>query len=202
MARPITIESATLLEAARAVFLERGVHSTTAEIAQRARVSEGTLFKRFGSKVQLFHAVLTELIEDPSWLDPLREPPAHPSDLERRLVELVARGCARVRTFMPLVMMAWSSARDGWLPPLFERGEPPQVAEVGELAGVLDRAMRRGLLARRDPRAAAQLLLGAMQNFAIVTLGEPAGDALSDREREHARKTVSVLLDGLRKERP
>lgn len=202
MARPVTIDSGMLLEAARAVFLERGVHATTAEIAVRARVSEGTLFKRFGSKVQLFHAVLSELIEDPSWLDPLRELPGDAAGLERRLAELVARGCARVRTFMPLVMMAWSSARDGWLPPLFERGEPPQVSEVGELARLLDGAMRRGLLARRDPRAAAQLLLGAMQNFAIVTLGEQPGDALSAREREHAKKTVSLLLDGLRKERP
>jgi AcrR family transcriptional regulator len=56
MARPPRFRDEDLLEAARAVFLERGIRTTTAEVAERAGVSEGTLFKRFGSKAALLRA--------------------------------------------------------------------------------------------------------------------------------------------------
>ena len=56
--RPPTIDSEKLLAAAREVFLERGIRATTLEVAQRARVSEGSLFHRFKTKEALFRAAL------------------------------------------------------------------------------------------------------------------------------------------------
>jgi hypothetical protein len=41
MARPVTISDEQILDAARAVFTEKGPRATTAEIAERAGVSEG-----------------------------------------------------------------------------------------------------------------------------------------------------------------
>src|SRR5207244_2580891 len=154
------------------------------------RVSEGTLFKRFRTKAELFRAVVGKLIEDDFWLEPLQESPRNERDLEARLVELTARGCARYRVLMPLVMTAWSSASEGFLPDEIFGEEPPQRAEIQAVAAFLDRAMRRGLLARRDAQAAARLLLGAMQHFAILAL-DPRKPA---DERDHARRTVAVLL--------
>ena len=58
MARPRTISDAQLLSAAREVFVEQGFAATTASIAVRAGVSEGTLFKRFSTKEDLFAAAL------------------------------------------------------------------------------------------------------------------------------------------------
>ena len=52
MARPTVIRDEQILDAARIVFLERGVLATTAEVAQRAQVSEGSLFKRFKTKAE------------------------------------------------------------------------------------------------------------------------------------------------------
>ncbi|MBK6513564.1 MAG: TetR family transcriptional regulator [Polyangiaceae bacterium] len=40
MARPTVIRNEAILEAARDVFLERGILGTSAEVAQRAGVSE------------------------------------------------------------------------------------------------------------------------------------------------------------------
>jgi AcrR family transcriptional regulator len=54
MARKQTISDEALLSAARIVFLKAGVGGSTKDIARRAGVSEATLFKRFGTKADLF----------------------------------------------------------------------------------------------------------------------------------------------------
>lgn len=50
MARPVAIHDPTILDAAREVFLLRGAAATTAEVARRAGVSEGSIFKRYRTK--------------------------------------------------------------------------------------------------------------------------------------------------------
>src|SRR3954470_8049282 len=67
MARPVSIKDETIIAAARAVFLERGIQATTAEVAQRAGVSEGSVFKRFKSKVDLFRAAMSDRLTEPAW---------------------------------------------------------------------------------------------------------------------------------------
>ena len=200
MSRPATIDSQVILAAARETFFTRGVSATTAEIAARAGVSEGTLFKRFGSKVQLFQAAVGELIADETWQGPLQGTPRDAADLEARLVEFVERAAGRFKNLVPLMMMAWSSAREGYLPELFAQGTPPQVTEVQQLAGFLERAMRRGLLARRDALMSAHLLLGSVQHFALMSLMETARTALPLDEADYARRAITTLLDGLRPE--
>jgi len=57
-ARPFTDRQHRILQAATEVFAERGFEgAATAEIAQRAEVSEGTMFKRFRTKKDLLLAV-------------------------------------------------------------------------------------------------------------------------------------------------
>ncbi|MEO6418509.1 MAG: helix-turn-helix domain-containing protein, partial [Polyangiaceae bacterium] len=56
--RPPTISDDRLLEAAREVFLARGIRATTAEVAERAHVSEGTIFHRYKTKDALFSAAM------------------------------------------------------------------------------------------------------------------------------------------------
>src|SRR3954467_8543655 len=67
MARPLNTTQESILEAARAVFLERGISGTTAEVAKRARVSEGSIFNYFSTKAELFQAALQSQIEAPAW---------------------------------------------------------------------------------------------------------------------------------------
>jgi AcrR family transcriptional regulator len=53
---------ARLKEAALLVFAERGLTATLLEIAERAGVSEGTLYNRFGGRNGLIDAVLPDLL--------------------------------------------------------------------------------------------------------------------------------------------
>ena len=52
-----------LMDAALAVFVERGfARATTREIAQRAGLSEGTMYRHFADKYELFHQVFFALV--------------------------------------------------------------------------------------------------------------------------------------------
>ncbi len=51
-----------LMDAALAVFVERGfARATTREIARRAGLSEGTMYRHFTDKYELFHQVFLAL---------------------------------------------------------------------------------------------------------------------------------------------
>jgi AcrR family transcriptional regulator len=67
-----------LLDAAAAVFAEHGLEASTAEIARRAGVGQGTVFRRFPTKDDLVAAIvvdrLGEITETAAGL--LAEPPA------------------------------------------------------------------------------------------------------------------------------
>src|SRR6185369_15323492 len=58
MGRPSKVSTDGIIESARALFLAKGLSATTAEIAERAGVSEGSLFNRFKNKVDLFMAAM------------------------------------------------------------------------------------------------------------------------------------------------
>ncbi len=54
-----------LMDAALAVFAERGfARATTREIARRAGLSEGTMYRHFTDKYELFHQVFLSLVLD------------------------------------------------------------------------------------------------------------------------------------------
>jgi AcrR family transcriptional regulator len=53
-----------IVAAATAVFAERGLEASTAEIAARAGVGEATLFRRFPTKDDLITAIVTVQMED------------------------------------------------------------------------------------------------------------------------------------------
>lgn len=68
MARTRSITDQQILDAARAVFLDKGYSATTSEIARHAGISEGTIFRRFASKEELFVAAMG-LDDEPEWFE-------------------------------------------------------------------------------------------------------------------------------------
>lgn len=59
-----------IVEAVKRVFAEKGFEGTTTrELAQAAKVSEGLLFKHFPSKKSLYAAAVGAYAEDPIWLE-------------------------------------------------------------------------------------------------------------------------------------
>lgn len=64
MGRRKTIPDDELLAAARQAFIEEGIGISTRAIAKRAGISEGVLFQRFGTKIDmLFKAMVPPPLE-------------------------------------------------------------------------------------------------------------------------------------------
>src|SRR5690349_10683369 len=89
--RPPVISDGKILDTARDVFLEHGIRATTAEVAVRARFSEGTIFHRFKSKDALFRAAMRfEPEKGPQLIEALL-PRVGEADLRASLIALGTR---------------------------------------------------------------------------------------------------------------
>lgn len=86
-ARP-TRKRQAILDAARTVFAEKGYNASMEEVAFEAEVSKQTIYNQFGSKDQLFHAMVEERVSE--MLAPLVEAPADadPRDVLTRIGRL------------------------------------------------------------------------------------------------------------------
>ena len=74
-----------VLEAARRVFSEKGYNASMEEVAFEAEVSKQTIYNQFGSKEQLFHAMIDEKMSE--MIAPLTgaAPDAEPRDVLTRI---------------------------------------------------------------------------------------------------------------------
>jgi AcrR family transcriptional regulator len=176
MARPTTINDELLLKTARDVFLRRGLRATTAEIAEEAGVSQGILFKRFGSKQALFRAAMN-VDGDPA--QPL------PINLDERVgrgkVEdtLKDLGNLLVKKFfgiIPTTMMDWSSREqdDETSGQACPSGPERAVKGVQMIAQYLTREVELGRLQCTNCEILSQTFVGALWHYAFlqVTMGE------------------------------
>ncbi|MCP2015430.1 AcrR family transcriptional regulator [Deinococcus sp. HSC-46F16] len=160
MARPRSVSDEQIVEAARAVFLERGVGATTAEIARRAGVAEGTLFTRYATKADLFEAAVG-LRDVAPWRDGLPgrvgtgEVRGHLEHVARRVLEDAARVVPRLT-----LMLSQGHAPDH--NPLLRRIGDPLRRDLEALAAYLRAEMGLGRVRPQDPEIAALALLGAL----------------------------------------
>ena len=161
---------AELLAAALELFVERGYAATRLdEVAARAGVSKGTLYLYFGSKEELFKAVVRETIVPQ--LDELRR------GVERSPLP----SAELLRAFLMEWWQRFGSARPGGIAKLIvaEAGNFPEVArffqeEVIEpntalLVSIIDRGVQRGEFAPVDARVAAHLWIAPLALKAIWT---------------------------------
>ena len=198
MARPVSIRDEDLLEAARFVFLEKGVRATTAEVAARAGVSEGILFKRFGSKEELFRAAmhLGEMLES---VMQLATAPQAGASIEAWLETLGLRMIELFRVVVPVALMSWSNHfTGGELPKEFQCAVPPPVRGVRVLTAALEREMRAGRLRRTNAEVVARNFLGSLWHFVFLDHVLRAGAHLPMREVEYVKHTIDFMMHGLR----
>lgn len=166
--RPPVITSEHLLDIAREVFLERGIRATTAEVAERAGVSEGTIFHRFKSKDALFRAAMRF---DPEQMpEPFANlPRGGTGDLRATLLQVGNGMLAIGRTAIPMMMMSWSNPTGEFsFDKLMERPQGYRKAFYKLRDFFAEEVAARRLAA--DPEALARIFMGSLHHFCMVEL--------------------------------
>jgi AcrR family transcriptional regulator len=169
-----------VLEAARAAFGAEGSDVSLDEIARRAGVGAGTVYRHFPTKEALFEAVvfdrIGELVEEASaLLDDL-----DPAGAFSSFVERLAREGARKRDLVEAL------AHDGIH---LQLGEAPILrALIDVLAELLGRAQRAGAV-RSD--------IGVDDVMAVLT-GAAYAICQSRADDERTRRLLTIMYDGLR----
>ena len=195
MARPVSIKDQTLIDAARAVFLERGFAATTAEVAERAGVSEGTLFNRFKTKAELFQAAMHPQFEQLEWLSDI-EARVGQGELREHLYELGAAGIGFFRQLMPLMMMSYANPGPSGLPEALTHPNPPPLRALKCLAAYFEAEIRLARLRPVDPELLARIFLGSVQQYVFFELVTQAQHALPLPLPTFLRGLVELLWRG------
>ncbi|MFB6263333.1 MAG: TetR/AcrR family transcriptional regulator [Bradymonadaceae bacterium] len=191
--RPRSIDDDDILDAAREVFLEEGMQATTAAIADRAGISEGTIYRRFASKDELFLAAM-DIPDPPGWTETLDEVRGE-GDLEANLIRLGDEIIEFFETILPKVNMVMCSGFGG--DPIFEsEGQAPPLRSIEPLAEFVRDERRAGRLGDCDPEVVARTFLGAMFHFAFSEL-TGLNDLLTTSRGEYVEEVVDNLLRGI-----
>lgn len=198
--RPPVIATERVLAIAREVFLERGIRATTAEVAERAGVSEGTIFHRFATKDALFRAAMN--------FDPTVEPAvlaslpsiAGKGDLRANLVEIGLRLLDLGSVALPMMMMAWSN-------PASEFSFEQMTSRCGRTSNPVLRALRTFFGSERDagrikseadPDLLARTFLGSLHHYCLQEIFFRDDPDRPPRDR-FVRGVVDLMLDGVQK---
>ncbi len=182
---------AALVGAARALFAQRGYAAVgTEEIVQRAGVTRGALYHHFrGGKEDLFHAVLVQVgAEMTQHVIAVATAAADPWEELVAGTEAFLDACTRPDV-QRIVLIDGPSVLgwDVW------RGMDDNVG-LGMLEATLQAAMDAGLMVSQPPRPLAHVLMGAIDEAAMVVARAQDQQAA----REEMGQTVRRLLEGLR----
>jgi AcrR family transcriptional regulator len=194
MGRPKEIADADILIAARRRFLEHGTAVSAQDIAADLGVSHTTLFNRFGSKEALMIAALGPPEEVP-WIAALD---AGPDDRPIR-VQLVEHAKVISVYFQDLQAGLAVLRAAGVAPGKAYRnrsGEASPVRAFRALTGWLQRAQKKGRLAKCDVETLASTLLAALHGWAFTArvCGEPTSASAGDR---YVERFVDLLWTGV-----
>jgi len=164
MARPVSIQPDVILEAARKVFMTHGYKASTALIAKAAGVSEGTLFKHYKSKCNLFLAAMDVEGNEQSWEDCLLGA-AGKQDIRATLETAGAQLLSHLRLILPRLMMITSSGIT--IPKHHHPGQrPPPIEKMEALCKYFKLEIKAGRMAMKSPEIQAQAFLGALSHYA------------------------------------
>ncbi len=178
---------AKLIRAARKLFASKGYAAVgTEEIVRRAGVTRGALYHQFSSKEDLFLAVyeqveqgLTQrvagtLVEVTSPFDAMR------AGIRAFLEACRAPEVQRIVLIDGPAVLGWERWRE-----VAERNG------LGLIEAVLEAAIEAGEIAELAPELLAHLLMGALDEAALLVVRDPAAtDAVA--------ATLERMLDGLR----
>ena len=193
MARPKSIDDEEILEAAREVFLEHGIQATTAEIARRAGISEGTIYRRFSTKHELFVAAM-DIPFPPPWVETLQAIDEE-DDLRESLEQVALEIIGFFEDMIPKMNMVICNLDEGH--PFTETENAPPLRGLKLVAAFFQRERDRGRIRGCDPEIVARMFLGSLFHFAFSEV-TGINEMLPMPRETYARGLVASLLDGIR----
>lgn len=162
MARPPKITTEAIIAVARQVFLEQGSTASTLEIAEKAGISEASIFKRFLTKQALFAAAMG-FSDSHSWVKVLSQG-TPTAEIRTELTEICSQMLAVYQEIMPRVFMVMTQGKSMLPPPV----PPPPMRDSQLLAGYLDRAIAEGHIRPCDSITIAHAIVGAINNYVMT----------------------------------
>jgi AcrR family transcriptional regulator len=202
MPRPISIQDDSILRAAREVFLEKGWDATTSEIAAKAGVSHGIIFKRFKTKQALFQSAMQEQSDWGQTIPALLNSSLGQKDVENTLVELGTLFVEKFLVVIPTLMMAWSNKPEN-------SSEARQAMTTGKeratralqavktIAAYLQAEHRLGRIRNTDFEVVAQAFVGALWHHAFLQVMLGNGQSTPAKERRYVKRLVKAIWVGL-----
>jgi AcrR family transcriptional regulator len=191
--RPLVISTERLLAVARDVFLELGIRATTAEVATRAGIAEGTIFHRFKSKEDLFRAAMNVDPDAGLALVEALAARAGSGDLRQTLVVFAQHLMELGRVALPVWMMAWSNPETQ----LSEERNLERTKRYERLLDALsaffDAEMQAGRMRQVDSAVLSRLFIGSLHHFCMVELFmSPSRSSMTSQQ--FAQHAVDLLL--------
>jgi AcrR family transcriptional regulator len=162
MARPPKITTEAIIAVARQVFLEQGFKASTLEIAEKAGISEASIFKRFLTKQALFAAAMG-FSDSHSWIKVLAQD-TPTAEIRTELTEICTQMLAVYQEIMPRVIMVMTQGQSTLPPPV----PPPPIRDSQLLAGYLDRAIAQGHIRPCDSITIAHVIVGGINNYVLT----------------------------------
>jgi AcrR family transcriptional regulator len=174
MGRTARVSRTDVLAAARETFVERGYEGARlSDIASRLGVSAAALLRHAPTKRDLFVAAMGETQPEPMPFEFLErcDGTEDPALVLRRAAEaLVPFLETKLKQTVARFLYFKNVPGVGRLPLPFDpaaRPTPPQ-KNLAHLEGYLRRAVRRGRLRLRDPRAAAMVFLATIHSYVFL----------------------------------
>jgi len=166
MARPRKYDDALILEAASAEFLEKGAAASTADIAQRAGVSEGILFQRFKTKEALFAAALTMDLGAEDWQQALLDSVGlhtPQQNVKRAILALLAK----LERLVPRMMILEGQ---GQRRPFHSGPKAPPLQDAKTIATYLQQEVKLGRLKLDKIKLHSHEIIGAVIHCTMTRL--------------------------------
>lgn len=192
--RPTTIDREAVLAVAREVFLERGIRATTLDVAERAKVSEGSIFHHFKTKDALFREAMRLDAEDLAAMFTDAVQSLEGLELREALERLATRLLEIGRQAIPLMMMMWSN------PDCMMEAPPAKKTAyrslILRLIGFFEARKHAGQLRDVDPEVVARTFMGAIHHYTMVRLMVQDAEMVVIPEGMFVRGLVDIVLGG------
>jgi AcrR family transcriptional regulator len=196
MGRPPSIDDGELLRVARSAFMERGARATTAEIAQRAGVSEASLFKRWKTKPELYRAAMA--IDDGALPLFIAQLPTRVGVgvVQEHLFEMGELAIEFYRVIVPMMMMSWSNREMASKHPHHRRDGGP-LRGLAATTRYFAAEQELGRFRRdADPEVLARMFISSMYQYVFYEAMLDMEGQKSMDEKQYIAEFIEVFMSG------